>query len=104
MRRRDQNILSREPSQQLIPRCRSRSLVDVENRGDLGMLELNPLYMDDVAPKQDFLSLRRKFIAGMSRGKTRQRDELHAVDYRFGTTKPVLYARSLKDALQRSKA
>src|SRR6266581_1702008 len=92
MRRRDQNILSREPSQQLIPRCRSRSLVDVENRGDLGMLELNPLYMDDVAPKQDFLSLRRKFIAGMSRGMTRQRDELHAVDDRFGTIKRVPFA------------
>src|SRR5216684_6948960 len=89
MRRRDQNILSREPRQQLIPRCRSRSLVDVENRGDLGMLELNPLYMDDVAPKQDFLPLRRKFIAGMSRGMTGQRDELHAVDDGLGATKRV---------------
>jgi len=40
MRRRDQkNILSREPSQQLTPRRRSRSLVDVENRSDLGMLQ-----------------------------------------------------------------
>src|SRR5260370_32089924 len=89
MRRRDQNIPSREPSQQLIPRCCGRSLVDVENRGDLGMLELNPLYMDDVAPKQDCLSLRRKFIAGMSRGMTGQRDELHAVDDRFGAIKRV---------------
>ena len=80
MRRRDQNILSREPGQQLIPRCRSRILVDVENRGYLGMLELNPLCMDDVAPKQDLLSLGRKFIAGMSRGMTGQRNELHTVD------------------------
>jgi hypothetical protein len=57
MRRRDQNILARELTQQLIPRRRSRSLVDVENRGDLGMLQLDSLCMDDVAPKQNFLSL-----------------------------------------------
>ena len=61
MRRRDQNILSREPSQQLISRRRSRSLVDVENRGDFGMLQLDALCMDDIAPKEDFLSPRRKF-------------------------------------------
>src|SRR4051812_32033581 len=85
----DQNILARELSQQLLPRRRSRSLVDVENRGDLGMLQLDALRMDDVAPKQDFLSLRRKFIAGMSRGMTRQRDELHAVDHWLGATKRV---------------
>src|SRR6267142_3184906 len=89
MRRRDQNILSREPSQQLIPRCRSRSLVDVENRGDLGMLQLDSLCMDDVAPKQNFLSLRRKFVAGMSRGVTMQRDDLHAVDDWLGATERV---------------
>src|SRR6202047_2730407 len=89
MRRRDQNILSREPSQQLLPLCRSRSWVDVENRGDLGMLDLNSLCMDDVATKQDLLSLRRKFIAGMSRGMTGQRDELHAVDDWLGATKRV---------------
>src|SRR5260370_27262551 len=89
MRRRDQNILARELGQQLIPcRC-SRGLVDVENRGDLGMLQLDALCMDDVAPKQDFLSLRRKFIAGMSRSMTRQRDELHAVDNWLGATKRV---------------
>src|SRR5260370_37819338 len=87
MRRRDQNILARELGQQLIPcRC-SRGLVDVENRGDLGMLQLDALCMDDVAPKQDFLSLRRKFIAGMSRAMTRQRDEVHAVDDWLGATK-----------------
>ena len=89
MRRRDQNILAREPGQQLIPRRRSRSLVDVENRGDLGMLQLDSLCMDDVAPKQDFLSLRRKFIAGMSRRMTRQRYDLHAVDDWLGATKRV---------------
>src|SRR6266436_4863941 len=89
MRRRDHNILAREPTQQLMPRRRCRSRVDVENRGDLRMLQLDALCMDDVAPKQDFLSLRRKFIAGMSRGMTRQRDESHAVDDWLGATKRV---------------
>jgi hypothetical protein len=41
MRPRDQNILVRELRKQVIPRRRSRSLVDVENRGDLGMLQLD---------------------------------------------------------------
>jgi hypothetical protein len=41
MRTRDQNIPAGELRQQLIPRRRSRSLVDVENRGDLGMLQLD---------------------------------------------------------------
>src|SRR5882757_5589181 len=72
-----------------MPRCRSRSLVDVENRGDLGMLQLDALCVDDVAPKQDFLSLRREFIAGMSGRMTRQRHELHAVDDWLGATKRV---------------
>src|SRR5260370_32814089 len=89
MWRRDQNILARELSQQLMSRRSSRSLVDVENSGDLGMLELHPLCMDDVAPKQDSLSLGRKFIAGMSRGMTRQRHELHALDDCLGATKRV---------------
>src|SRR5467141_1720961 len=89
MRRRDPNILARELRQQLMPRRRSRSRVDVENRGDLRMLQLDALCMDDVAPKQDFLSLRRKFIAGMSRGMTRQRDESHALDDWLGATKRV---------------
>src|SRR5258708_1361347 len=89
MRRRDQNILSREPGQQLIPRRRSRTLVNVENRGDLRMLQLHPLCMDDVAPKQDFLSFRRKFIAGVSWGVTSQGDKLHAVDDCLGATKRV---------------
>ena len=57
MRPRDQNILARELRQQLISRRRSRSLVDVEDRRDLGMRQLDALCMDDVAPKQDFLSL-----------------------------------------------
>src|SRR5436853_4440776 len=89
MRPRDQNILAREPRQQLKPRRRSCSLVDVENRGDLRMLQLDTLCMDDVAPKQDLLSLRRKFIAGMSGGMTRQRDDLHAVDDWLGATERV---------------
>jgi hypothetical protein len=56
MRPRDQNILALELRQQLISCGRSRSRVDVENRGDLVMLQLNAQRMDDVAPKQDFLS------------------------------------------------
>src|SRR5579862_6394242 len=72
-----------------MPRRRSRSRVDVENHGDLRMLELNVLCMDDVAPKQDLLSLRRKLIAGMSRGMTGQRHDLHAVDDWLGATERV---------------
>src|SRR5216684_3716397 len=45
--------------------------------------------MDDIAPKQDFLPLGRKFIAGMSRGMTRQRNDLYAVDDWFGATERV---------------
>src|SRR5689334_13198333 len=45
--------------------------------------------MDDVAPKQDSLSLRRKFIACVPRGVTRQRDELHSVDDSLGAVKCV---------------
>ena len=51
MRRRDQNILTREPGQQLMPRRRSRNRVDIEDNRDLGMLQLDALCMDDVAPK-----------------------------------------------------
>src|SRR5882762_5968572 len=69
-----------------MPRRRSHSLVDVEQRGDLWMLELDTNRMDDVTPKQDFLSSRRKFIAGMPRGMARQGDELHAVDDFLGAT------------------
>ena len=57
MRPRDQHILTREPRQQLVPRRRSRSLVDVEHRGDLWTLQLDAQCMDDVAPKQEFVSL-----------------------------------------------
>ena len=57
MRPRDQNMLAREPGQQLTPRGCRRILVNVENRSYLGMLQLDALCMDDVAPKQDFLSL-----------------------------------------------
>src|SRR6202171_1979764 len=73
--------------QQSIPcRC-SRSRVDVEDHRSLGVLQLDALRMEDVAPKQYPLSLRREFIAGMSRGMTRQRDELQAVDDWLGATK-----------------
>ena len=89
MRYRDDYIFVYELRQQLIPGCRSRSLVDVENRGNLGMLQLNALCMDDIAPKEDFLSLRREFIAGMSRCMASQWDELHPVDDRFGAAKRV---------------
>jgi len=67
MRPCDQHILTREPRQQLVSRRRSRSLVDVEHCGDLRTLQLDVQCMDDVAPKQGFSSLRRKFIAVMSR-------------------------------------
>src|SRR5271169_5979652 len=76
MRPRDHDILARELRQQLLPcRC-SRSRVGIEDHRELGMLQLDTLCMHGVAPKQDLLSLRRKLIAGMSRGMTRQRDEL----------------------------
>jgi len=67
---------------ELLPRRRRRSLVDVENRGgDLGMLQLDAQCMARCRPnKQDFFVPLTKFIAGMSRGMTRQRDELHAAD------------------------
>ena len=42
MRPRDQNLLARELRQQLMPRRRSRSLVDVENRGDASVQAFIP--------------------------------------------------------------
>src|ERR1700737_4695699 len=45
--------------------------------------------MDGVAPKQDFLPLRREFIASVARSVTTQGDELHAVDDRLGVAKRV---------------
>src|ERR1700722_15395272 len=53
------------------------------------MPQLDALCMDDVAPKQDLLSLRRKLIAGMSGGMTVKRDDLHAVQDRLGAAKSV---------------
>src|ERR1700693_4235260 len=53
---RDQNILSREFSQQLISRRRRRSLGDIEDHRNLGMRQLDALCMDDAPPKQNFLS------------------------------------------------
>src|SRR5712692_5107784 len=89
MRPSDHNALARKLRQQLIPcRC-SRSGVNVEDYRDLGVRQLDALCMHGVAPKQDFVSLRRKLIAGMSRGMTRQRDELHAVYDCLGATKRV---------------
>src|SRR6266852_4604883 len=73
-------MLTRELRQQLIPCRRSRSRVDVEAHRDLGMLQLDVLCMDGVAPKQDFLPLRREFIASVAWSVTRQGNELHAVD------------------------
>src|SRR5258708_20917570 len=63
MRTRDQNIPARELRQQLIACRRSRGRVDVEGHRDLGALQLDALCMDGVAPKQDLLSLRPKFLA-----------------------------------------
>ena len=53
----DHNILVRELRKQLVPcRC-SRSRVDVEDHRDLGVLQLDVVGMDGVAPKQDSVSL-----------------------------------------------
>jgi hypothetical protein len=56
MRPRDQDSLARELRKQLIPCQRSRSRVAIENHRDFGMLQLDALYVDDVAPKQDIFS------------------------------------------------
>src|ERR1700726_888795 len=73
------------------------------------MLQLDALSVHDVAPKQDLLSLGRKFIAGMSGSMTAQRDDLHAVNDLIGVAKRVPLAgldvwrcdalRSLKERL-----
>src|SRR5258708_31109730 len=57
MRSRDHNILARKPRQQLLPRRRSRSLVDGQNRGALGMPQLDAHGIDDIAHKQTYLCL-----------------------------------------------
>src|SRR5882762_11338754 len=57
MRRRDQDVLAREPVQQSIPCQCSCGGVGVEDRRDLGMLQLDALCMDNVAPEQDLLPL-----------------------------------------------
>ena len=51
MRPRDQDMLARELTQQLIPRDRGRSRVNVKYHCDLGVWQLKALYMHDVAPK-----------------------------------------------------
>ena len=51
---RDQNIFLCEFSQQLISRRRCRNLIDVEDRRNLGMGQLDALCMDDVAPNRIF--------------------------------------------------
>ena len=89
MRPRDHDIFARELRQQLIPCRRSRGWVDVEDHCDFRMLQLDALCMNGVAPKQDFVSFRRKFIAGMSGGMTVQRNKLHAVHNRLGATERV---------------
>jgi hypothetical protein len=61
VRRRNHNILARELQQQSIPCRRNCSRVDVEDHRHLGVLQLDALCMDDVAPKQYLLSLRRKY-------------------------------------------
>src|SRR5271163_1650007 len=72
--------LARELRQQLISCHRSRSRIAIENHRDFGMLQLDALYVDDVAPKQDLFPLGRKFITGLSGGVTMERDDLHAVN------------------------
>src|SRR4029077_3482560 len=54
---RDNNILVRELRKQLVAcRC-SRSWVNVEDHRDLGVLQLDVVGMNSVAPKQDSVSL-----------------------------------------------
>jgi hypothetical protein len=53
----DHDALARKRWQQLIPCRRSRSMVDVKDHCNFGMPQLDNLYMDGVAPKQDFLSI-----------------------------------------------
>ena len=57
MRPRDHNILVRELRQQLLSGRKSRRRVDVEDHGDLGMLQLDALSVDGVSPKQDLFPL-----------------------------------------------
>src|SRR6266481_1873950 len=45
--------------------------------------------MDGVAPKQEFLPLRREFIASVARSVTTEGDELHALDDCLGVAKRV---------------
>src|SRR5260370_81090 len=53
------------------------------------MLQLDALCMDDVAPKQDLLSLRGKLIACMSGRMPRKRHNRQAVHDRLGATERV---------------
>ena len=48
---RDQDVLARELTQQLIPRDRGCSRVNVKYHCDLGVWQLKALYVHDVAPK-----------------------------------------------------
>jgi len=89
MRTRNQNIPARELGQQLSPGRRSRGRVDVEGHRDLGMLQLDALCMDDIAPKQDFFVPSTKIHSRYVPGMTRQRDGLYAVGDWLGTTKGV---------------
>src|SRR6266699_2154922 len=87
MRPRDHNILARELKQQLLPSRKSRRRVDVENHRDLGMLQLDALSVHGVSPKQEFLSLGRKFVTGMPRSMTMQRHDFDAVNDLLGVAK-----------------
>ena len=48
---RDQDVLARELTQQLIPRDRGCSRVNVKYHCDVGVWQLKALYVHDVAPK-----------------------------------------------------
>jgi len=89
MRPRDHNIFARELRQQLMPCRRSRGRVDVEDHCDFWVPQLDALWMNGVAPKQNLLFLRRKFMAGMSGGTTVQRNKLHALYNRLGACERV---------------
>src|SRR5580692_10050800 len=64
-------------------------MIDIKDHGNVGMAQLDKLLVNRVAPKQDWLSLRREFITGVSRRVTMQGNELHPVQQRLGVAERV---------------
>ena len=89
VRPRDQRVFVHEPRQQLSARSRGRGVVNVKHNSNVSMTQLDELLMDGVAPKQDLLPARGKFVACVSRGVTMQGNELDAVPDRLGVAERV---------------